>query len=460
MIKEIIWDTPFSKILEEVESFHSQSIVPYGLSKSKFNQIKEEFRHFLYLKFNKDLKDQKIYATGHQPEIFHPGLMFKDLILTRISEVHNAFPLHIIVDTDMYEFIYYYILKKERNVELQKFELHDNRIFFKEDISFDKKLNLIKILNEQLVNLESVLPDLQFQKSKENIEFLIHEINSDEKLFIISEKIKNRYLNSISRITNNIRVSEIITLPSFQLFVENILERQDDFVKIHNKALLDYRQLHKIKNHAQPIPDLCEDEMPFWILDNDSGKRIPASKFRKGTFLPRAITLTMFLRLFGCDFFIHGKGGARYESVSDETIHNFYKYHGAPYRIGTATMHLDRISSIDFPIFTEKELDLRIRNSRFSPELFLEDKHPLFLSKKELQEKFKIPSENKKELHMEIQAINEKIHSIIKEKIDHLESMKLKFPMLHSNEEVFSNRTFPFFYYNMKELESFVSNLN
>jgi hypothetical protein len=150
------------------------------------------------------------------------------------------------------------------------------------------------------------------------------------------------YLSENQIFIPSVNLSDFIKLNSFKKFVEIISNRSDEFIADHNFSLNEYRIEHKIKNHAQPIPDLEKDELPFWDLDIENGirkyARFPYSN--SVNYSPRAITNTMFIRLFVCDFFIHGKGGGRYELISDKIIKKFFKIDGAPYCIASATQHI------------------------------------------------------------------------------------------------------------------------
>jgi hypothetical protein len=95
----------------------------------------------------------------------------------------------------------------------------------------------------------------------------------------------------------------------------------------------------------------------------------------------------MFMRLFITDFFIHGKGGGRYEEVSEHIIKEFFKIEAAPYEVASATMNLNKTKWFSVPDIDEKELELKLRDSVYSPEKFLDHSHPLVLQKKELQSK-------------------------------------------------------------------------
>ena len=39
-------------------------------------------------------------VAGHQPELFHPGVWFKNFALHRLAHQHGALPINLVVDTD------------------------------------------------------------------------------------------------------------------------------------------------------------------------------------------------------------------------------------------------------------------------------------------------------------------------------------------------------------------------
>ena len=116
---------------------------------------------------------------------------------------------------------------------------------------------------------------------------------------------------------------------------------------MHNGVLAEYRHAHSIKNPAQPLPDLKTGELPFWILRDGSREPLLETSSRRGQrLLPRAVTLTLFCRLFLCDLFIHGLGGARYDRITDEILKRFFLGAGAPFIAVSATLALPSRLSI------------------------------------------------------------------------------------------------------------------
>ena len=55
---------------------------------------------------------------------------------------------------------------------------------------------------------------------------------------------------------------------------------------------------------------------------------------------PRALTLTMFLRAFVADVFVHGTGGAAYEAVGDALTERWFSWRPPPFVTATATLML------------------------------------------------------------------------------------------------------------------------
>jgi hypothetical protein len=462
MIKEIIWNTSFDEVFEKVKYYKNNKSTPTGISPIKYSEIQSDIKTFIETKLNTKIKNEFIYVTGHQPEIFHPGILFKDLILNKLSLMHNAFPLHINVDTDIFEFKYIYPQIDDNNLNISKFEYHQDKLFMFEEFNLGKETELLKILNDQELILKDILNESVYKFAFEYINKIKNLIYSKEKFHNISNIIRNNFLINNNMNIPTIKLSEFIQLDSFSYFVEIISNRNPEFIERHNNSLKKYRELHKIKNHAQPIPDMIENELPFWELNNENGNRIHAkTPFNLNTtYSPRAITNTMFIRLFLSDLFIHGRGGARYEAISDSIIENFFGSKSSPYFIASATLYLENNNKFKTLNISLNELNVIIRDLNYSPEKFIESSDFLKIEKMKLQERFKDQNEDKKYLNQEIQKINIAIKDKIKDKIEYYNKIKENFNQYQSNIESLENREYPFFYYNMNELISEVDKIS
>jgi hypothetical protein len=129
------------------------------------------------------------------------------------------------------------------------------------------------------------------------------------------------------------------------------------------------------------MPDLVtfnsEIEVPFWLDALDTGDRMRPSVFQRDEafvlwlssgdefefrpdapgfdaaeklnlwlrrnqlrLAPRALTLTMFLRMFIVDQFVHGIGGGQYDQITDRIIAAHFRIAPPRFAVATGTMYL------------------------------------------------------------------------------------------------------------------------
>src|SRR5205823_5679872 len=49
----------------------------------------------------KDAAKQPLILAGHQPELFHPGVWFKNFIISSIAKVKAGSAIHLVIDSDV-----------------------------------------------------------------------------------------------------------------------------------------------------------------------------------------------------------------------------------------------------------------------------------------------------------------------------------------------------------------------
>ncbi|HUO08238.1 MAG TPA: hypothetical protein VM008_08070 [Phycisphaerae bacterium] len=119
----------------------------------------------------------------------------------------------------------------------------------------------------------------------------------------------------------------------WQMFVRAWAEHAEEWIPLYNKHLAAYRARQGIKNPQHPMPDLAMTgdmrELPFWTyVPGQPRERLVVRKgadpfgaiAAEAVIRPRALALTMFVRLFFADMFIHGIGGALYDQITDELL--------------------------------------------------------------------------------------------------------------------------------------------
>ncbi len=177
-------------------------------------------------------------------------------------------------------------------------------------------------------------------------------------------------------------VSPLCRTEPFAWFACHLLADLPHFHAVYNAIVDDYRRHHGIRSRNHPVPDLAvEDdwlEAPFWGWRTAAGRRArpavrappriasncvsvrryglaalprrthavaavePGSNLGSRGFKvrSRALTTTLYARLFLADLFIHGIGGGKYDELTDELIRRFYECEPPIYMVLSATRWL------------------------------------------------------------------------------------------------------------------------
>jgi hypothetical protein len=174
--------------------------------------------------------------------------------------------------------------------------------------------------------------------------------------------------------------------------------------------LSQYRRLYRIRSSQRPIPDLavhgprCEvaawvqpdggprqrlyvermadrvwlfadqeeiaewpaDHLNCWTRMQDGLRELTGYRFR-----PRALTLTLWARLFLCDLFIHGIGGAKYDRITDQLIRCYFGVDPPAMACVSATMLLD-LPHQGVRADDVRDRERQLRSLRFNPQRHLE----------------------------------------------------------------------------------------
>lgn len=459
------------------------------LSQIKFGNIPfKELRADLHKQIFKE--KGLVVATGHQPVIYHPGILFKEMVVNALMKRGGFLGLNLVVDSDLPKPDILIPGKRDGRLSFEKIELFGGR----------KDLALEEVSPPNRDRLNQKLSWI-----REKVKGLVHQENLET--FSIYVAAANKALSSSNNLAwfltissrlfkerlgfnhQDVFLSTICQIPAFVYFFSLILSSPKYFASTYNRILSEYRRERRIKSSLIPFPDLRIEgniiELPFWIweakkkrstlylrLDGekvylcqglnvsqkgvDSLAKIVEEGLKGYKLRPKALMLTLFARLFLCDLWIHGVGGARYERINDRIASDFFSIALPEYAVASANLHLD------FNLDTEiRGLKDRVRMMKFHPERFLRasNKETIFLlqSKRELLGKIKIKNgEDKKELSKQLRAINEKLKGKMAQEIQGIErSIFEKEKLL----EIANYREYPFFLFPLADLKSLSDNL-
>jgi hypothetical protein len=366
----LIWPDP-AELLRDTRQNHERlsRAVDVRLQGVPLNELRSRQREWIGHRTN----DQLLIATGHQTELSHPGVWVKDALINSIAMKLDGAAYHVAVDTDA-----------PKHLHLrwpgESIPITDDPALltaaWSGAVDAPTPAHLAKIDEAlsramQSWNFRPMLPKV---------------INSLRRLSLETPNISTAVANATHELdwSLGLRHHALVASPiwmsePFLVFVHHVMARADDFAAKYNQALAEYRTRTGTRTPSRPMPDLfCGGEaceMPFWLDDLATGKRIRPSVFRRDSewllelvngeefkfdsnapgweaadglkkFLiannvrlaPRALTLTMFLRLALVDQFVHGIGGGRYDQVTDRLIELHFGLEAPRFAVTTATL--------------------------------------------------------------------------------------------------------------------------
>jgi hypothetical protein len=325
-------------------------------------------------------EDKLLFTTGHQAELHHPGVWAKNALIDAAATRAGGSAYHVAVDTD-----------EPKHLRLRW------PGFAGESISDDESLGHVgwtaclrpptpahvERLRESLWSASASWgyepPALDFldtlRRSPLDGYDLAAELTRASHALDWSLGLRHHALT----------VSPLLESEPYLIFVYHVIARAGRFAADYNAALDDYRTEHRVRTPGRPMPNLraeaMDAEVPFWSDDLVHGVRSRAKVTKHfggawslvgttpGQFddvftfhadadartaarelklwlrrnnvrlSPRALTLTMFLRLFLADQFAHGIGGARYDQVADRLIRRHFHLQPPRFCVTTATLY-------------------------------------------------------------------------------------------------------------------------
>ncbi|MGE0610421.1 MAG: hypothetical protein AB7O62_25255 [Pirellulales bacterium] len=356
-------------------------------------------------------KNVPIVLAGHQPQMFHPGVWCKNFLLSRLAQQGRATAINLVVDNDTLKGASLRVPggsadnpqslavdfdAAEEPVAFEERRIADPATF----ASFGQRATEILAPFVEKPLLEDYWPMVQRRSQETN------------RLGECLAQARHQLEAAWGLQTLELPLCVVCGLPAFHLFVSHLLNRGAEFRAVHNGALAAYRQVRRIRSTQHPVPELARDgdwfEAPFWVWTNEDTRRrrlfarsagrdwlltdrgrwqtrLPAAVSQEGgpalealielaqqgvKLRTRALTTTLWARLFLGDLFVHGIGGAKYDELTDDLIRAFFKVPPPRYLVATGTLRL--------PIAREQvtaddvlHLDAQLRDMRFHPEQFI-----------------------------------------------------------------------------------------
>lgn len=317
--------------------------------------------------------DRPIIVTGHQPAFIHPGVWAKHIVSMRLAKALGGIALNLVVDNDAPQGATLAVPSVEgARVELRGIRYADLRA----GLAYEQ---LARLTPDEIARFERAVReamDARYETSQMPM-FVQALSTADESGDGTDQSVTaRRAVEAAFEVSvEDRRVSRLWWTP----LLLDMLGHADRFGRSYNAALAWYRKEFRVRGGQRPIPDLtsrgAEWELPVWAYrSGETRRRLFAGRVGNSVQLladgeeigvfplndpaaldrlisplcgtewrlrPRALTLTIWARLFLADLFIHGIGGAKYDRISDAIIADYFGLEAPKMACVSATLLLD-----------------------------------------------------------------------------------------------------------------------
>jgi hypothetical protein len=312
-------------------------------------------------------------VSGHQPELFHPGVWVKNFVLQSLARKHNAVPLNLVVDNDVAKAAMLRVPAGERVVSVP-FDAGGREAPFEERVVEDEA-----VFDSLPARLREFTRDWPFRPWVDGVWAELRRVapgtrNLGQRIV----RARRTLERSMGLSPLEVTIGAMCRTEAFAWFACGLLADAPRLAADYNAAVHDYRRRHHLKSKNHPVPDLAvrgdHTESPFWVWRASSPRRHRLFVARTGRGVQlfaddqpiaelageprawasswkglekdgikvrtRALTTTLFSRLLLADVFLHGIGGGKYDEVTSDLISRFLGLMPPPYLVVTATLLL------------------------------------------------------------------------------------------------------------------------
>ncbi len=441
--------------------------------------------------------DAPIVATGHQPELYHPGVWIKDFLLQRLADETGATAFDLVVDSDGFDFVSVTSPCMTPGVERCRQYLAvggpQASYAFAPVPDEHALLDFCRAGDSMLASLPAPAIPRHFEAFCGMLKSAAADAENLAELVTFARR---RYEASAGTDYLELPMTALARTEAFRLFVAELALSAELFSADYNAELSEYRAVNKLRSAAQPFPDLAREdgrfELPLWLLGpgvretvwaeplpssgarlhagdrelaelSADGREAAAALAEAGHLIaPKALALTLFLRLFACDFMIHGVGGGRYDRVTDGVCRRYFGVEPPAFAVASTTMYLP----LGAHVVTEDEVSAakeRLNRLEHNPDALLgevdfdsEDERQRALAlaaeKTALVAAIAAPDADKKVLGLRIREVNTSLAEMLAPVREELANELASLEGQLAASEILTDRTYPFCFWAPEEV--------
>ena len=459
-----------------------------------------------------DWISRPLIAGGHQPELFHPGVWLKNAVLDAYARQVGGTAVNLVIDSDRCG---------RAAVDVPVGRPADARL---EPVPFDAQAPEMAweerpILDQACLEsfggrasslLVPLVPDAIVRRFWP---LVVERAKESHRLGLAIAQARHIVEERFGLETLELPVGELVKLPTVMVFTGWLLAHCRALHESYNAALASHRRARKVRGRGRPMPDLAVRhdsagewiEVPWWLWSKEDPRR--RRVFASGSpgalalsdmetvrvelpiapdtspskwidalsrmeehgirLRPRALVTTLLARLLFADVFVHGIGGAAYDTLTDDIVRRLVGSDPPRHAVVSGTLRLPLEGA--FPGFetADPRGDLAavrrtLRDIAYHPEKHLSGDGELpaavrevIVAKRRWIETVPTPALARRRCH-EIRAANSRLTGHAAREVRDLEARAAALSQAVKAWRVLAARTHPWCFFLEKTLRSFL----
>jgi hypothetical protein len=355
-----------------------------------------------------------LLLAGHQPELFHPGVWVKNFALAGLARAHGRTALNLVVDNDTVKSTALRVPVPTDSAERPPAVLHTVPFdHWTAEVPYEERPIADPALFSDFADrVMDLLRPWGYEPLLGGFWADVRRQTARTPLLGACFAAARRDLERAWGCHNlELPISVLCGTAPFRRFACHVLAELPRFHAVYNAAVADYRARNRIRSRNHPVPDLAARgdwlEAPLWGWRSGQSRRgrlfaratpggvelrcgdepwptlplhaggvaalagLEAQGYKVRT---RALTTTLYARLFLADLFVHGIGGGKYDELTDAIVHRFW---GAPppaFLVLSATLWLPPAHDEPEDLAQRRRgLARRLRDLHWNPQRHLDD---------------------------------------------------------------------------------------
>lgn len=426
-----------------------------------------------------------IVMTGHQPDLYHPGVWIKNFLLQRLTDDTGATGINLVVDSNGFDVVELRAPRLGPTIGLFRQPLFmGGECYAYADSPSAQIVNDFRTAGMRaLSTLPTPAPANHFARFCDALASARADARNLAELLTTArrryeEPARTRYLE--------LPMTKEARGEAFLSFFVDLALKVERFHSLYNIARHGERRRNRTRSSTHLVPELARHgdlwEFPFWYLGGrarskvwirpgdpleilaDEGElaRLPRDPRRAveafvaaAPYLaPKAVTLTMYNRVFLADLFIHGLGGGRYDQMTDRLLSAFYGIQPPRFVVASMTMQLPLEAQVSAKVPLQ-EARMRLHRLLYHPEQNLDEvafadaaerkrAEALAQEKSRLVAEIQRPDADRRALGIRLREVNLELSLLLRSLSEALREEIAVLQKRQDDSRILTDRTYPF----------------